>query len=146
MSREQVWCTAGHYFDLEVPVFHSLSGVTAKGARCLVRGCDAKILVRNFVEGSHQVGFIPPTFTGHRNELQAQELLNQAKALRAEAALLMTKADQMEATAPTLKLYKIPDLERDQTEIDPEKYLEWHRSGDSENPPRIPRRKQEALS
>jgi len=109
-----------------------MSGVIGAGQPCLVKGCTAKIVVRNFVEGDKQTGYIPPRMTDEPNDLQATELREAAAELRERAAVLEAKADAM-------RLFAIPNPETDRTVIDPEKYLEWWRIGaDPETAPRIP--------
>ena len=102
MGREQIWCTDGHYLDWNISEFYSMTGITMEGQNCLVKGCSAKIAVRNFVMGNRQRGYIVPQMTDLPNELQAADLHEQA-------AELMRQAAELQDRAETIRLYKVPE-------------------------------------
>jgi len=135
MPREQIWCNKGHYLDLKLSDFHSMSGVTMKGCDCLVENCTGKIVVRNSVERRDRKadsGYIIPTPTEEPNVLQAAELTKRAEQLRIQA-------QELEDQARAIRLYAIPNPETDRTVIDPKRYLEWHQKGEpSDDSWRIP--------
>ena len=132
MGRQQIWCAAGHYQDWNLTSFHEMSGVTCEGEPCLVKGCTAKIVVRNFVEGKDQKGYIHPRTTDQPNDLQEAELRKAAAELREQASALEVRADGV-------RLFAIPNPDTDRTVIDPEGFLDWYRRGsDLETAPRIP--------
>lgn len=118
----QIWCEAGHYVVDKSDMLWT-GRRTAEGQECLVEGCSARIVVRHWFDSSSQLGYIIPEETDVHDKINADLLREKARQLRIEA-------DALEEQALAAMLYRIPDVSKDQTMIDPARKLDWHRTRD----------------